>query len=179
MNTNIKVSRVPKGLVRKALTEINKRNKVDSISTSDFKKLFNKVATNNGLKKIQGGWFIESKECIVTLNLQKSNYSNLYYLNIKTYIQGLSGENYKISKYLVVNDIGDIFIRAPLKYNKLFDLENNLSLEQREEKLNDLFNDFLNHYISMSLSKLKLLELADTLDIYILPEVKKKLLELT
>ena len=113
---------------------------------SEFKKLFGSVAKQNGFVFQYGGWFKETPVCIVSLDLQRSNYSALYYLNIKIYIQGLLGNRYKISKELI-KDIGDVFRRHPPSYDEVFDLENEINEEKREFLLKSFFCDFLSQMI--------------------------------
>ena len=61
------------------------------METKEFKAMFGKIAKSNGFKFLYGGWYKESDDCIVVLELQRSNYSVLYYLNIKIYIRGVCG----------------------------------------------------------------------------------------
>ena len=82
------------------------------MQNKEFKKIFDLVAQNNGFEKAFGGWFRESNECIVSLDLQKSNFSNLYYLNIKIFVNGMFGHCYSKSKALI-KDTGNIFRREP------------------------------------------------------------------
>jgi hypothetical protein len=68
------------------------------MDNKEFKSVFNKIACKHNFEKIFGGWFMESRECILMLELQKSNFCNLYYLNIRLYIQGCFGKQYVKSK---------------------------------------------------------------------------------
>lgn len=90
---------------------------------SEFKKFFGKEARNNGFEFAFSGWFKESTECIIALDLQKSNYGNYYYINIKIFMQGCFGKQYVKSKYLVKNEIGNIFSRTPDNYAEVLDLD--------------------------------------------------------
>jgi len=49
------------------------------MENKEFKKLFDIIARNHGFESAFGGWFKESNECIVVLDLQKSNFGNYYY----------------------------------------------------------------------------------------------------
>ena len=122
------------------------------MDSKEFKKLFGYLA-KNGFESIFGGWFKESAECIVVLDLQKSNYGNYYELNIKVFIQGLFGKLYIKGKDLVKKDTGDIFIRQPNDYKELFDLDNKISDSEREIMLDELFNVFIVPFTSQMLSK--------------------------
>jgi len=71
------------------------------MDTKEFKRLFDEVAKSHNFERAFGGWFKESHECIVVLDLQKSNYGGYYYLNLKIYIQGVFNKHYSKSKDLV------------------------------------------------------------------------------
>lgn len=53
------------------------------MNPDEFKRLFGDVAVRFGFERAHGGWFIESPETIIVLDLQRSNHSPAYYLNIK------------------------------------------------------------------------------------------------
>ena len=89
----------------------------------EFKKLFNGIASVHGFKSAFGGWFKESDECLLILELMKSNFGGYYKLNIKVFIQGMFGRNYIISKDLVRNSIGNADREEPKEYASIFDLE--------------------------------------------------------
>lgn len=150
-----------------------------NITNQEFKKIFTQVAKKYGLEKGDGGWYSESKETLVTLNLQKSNYSNLYYLNIKTYIHGIYNQEYEPNKYWIVNHPGIISTRQPNEYSYIFDLESTLSIIERENKLDIFFKDFLIPYISDSKSVKGILKLEKELNIYLFPELKLELDQLS
>jgi len=143
-----------------------------------FKKTFDQIATSYGLEKGDGGWYRENGETLITLNLQKSNYSNLYYLNVKTYIYGLLDLEYKPTKYWIVNHPGNVFIRQPNEYTQLFNLESDLSIQERESGLDSFFEDFLIPYIKTSSTIRGIKELSDKGKIYLFPEFESKLMEM-
>jgi len=58
------------------------------MDNKEFKKVFGDIAKVNGFDRAFGGWFKESSECILVLELQKSNYGDYYYLNIKIFCPG-------------------------------------------------------------------------------------------
>ncbi len=74
----------------------------------EFKKLFGAIAKSKGFEKAFGGWFKESTNCIVVLDLNKSNYSNYYQLMIKIYIQNIFGIRYIKNKDLIKDSV-DVF----------------------------------------------------------------------
>jgi len=141
----------------------------------EFKLMFDSVSKNFGFAKNFGGWFKESSECIVVLDLQKSNYSNSYYLNIKVYIQGFFGVTYVMNKFLVKNDVGIVSTRSPKEYRDIFDLENQLENINREEKLHKLFIEFLMPFTNKALVRSGIKKLAEDDEILLQPAVQKEL----
>ena len=78
-----------------------------------FKQLFNDVARLYDFEQAYGAWFLESPECIVVLELQKSYFGNYYELNIKSFVQGAFGNHYVKSKDLAKKYMGNCFGRQP------------------------------------------------------------------
>lgn len=113
------------------------------METSDFKKMFGEVSKENGFERAYEGWFRESPEVILVLDLQKSNFGNYYYLNIKLFIQGAFGNAYSKSKKLVKSDVGNIFLRQPDNYSNLLDLDAALEDSDRKNRLRKMFKDFI------------------------------------
>lgn len=141
-----------------------------------FKSLFNTVAKSNNFSYQHSAWFRESSDSIIVLSLQKSNYDNLYYLNIKTFVRGLFGESYNVSKTLT-KDTGHIFRREPADYQSAFNLDSELTDEQREKELVRLFKSFLNPYCEIMLSKGRIIQehRRGNEQYYLLPAVKEEL----
>ncbi|PTR01657.1 uncharacterized protein DUF4304 [Mucilaginibacter yixingensis] len=140
----------------------------------DFKKSFNIVAKSFGFEKEFGGWFKESTECIIVLDLQKSNYNNLYYLNIKIYIQKMFGNNYAKSKDLVKKNIGDVFFRERGN-SEVFNLDNSMTDTERLDQLNIFFYS-INPLLNAALTKSGIKKLADEKSLTLLPAVENELL---
>ena len=145
------------------------------METKEFKTMFGKIAKSNGFKFLYGGWYKESSDCIVVLELQRSNYSILYYLNIKIYIRGAFGEAYTVNKYIIKNDTGHIFRRQPKEYDATFDLETNLDENTRKAMLEKLFETYVVPLTDKALSLEGIEELANAGEIQIEPVVKEEL----
>lgn len=145
------------------------------MDNKEFKKLFGKIAKFHGFEMAFGGWFKDSAESILVLDLQKSNFGDYYEMNIKIYIQGMFGNNYSKNKYLVKKDIGDIFTRQPPEYKSVFDFDEPMDNEERKEKLEQLFSKFIVPFANMALSKSGIKELADKGAITLLPAIKEGL----
>ncbi|GAA4105547.1 DUF4304 domain-containing protein [Mucilaginibacter panaciglaebae] len=141
----------------------------------EFKNIFSDIAKSNHLKKNFGGWFTESDECILMLDLQKSNFSNIYYLNIKIYIQGAFGNIYIPSKELLKIQGGDVFRRTPPDFNDVFDLSNHMNDLERNKKLNSLFDNFIMPFTTKALTKSGLKQLSSENQVVLLPAIKEEL----
>jgi len=142
---------------------------------AELKNCFDNTAQAEGFKKAFGGWFMESTECILVLNLQKSNFGNYYELNIKIFVQGEFGHSYTVSKALVKSDIGTVFRRQPTAYNSIFDLDQPLNDLTRKQRLSDLFADFIIPFTNKALTRNGLKELVRAGEITLLPAVKQDL----
>ena len=111
----------------------------------------------------------------MVLELQKSSYSNFYYLNIKIYVQGYRGQQHVKNKDLVTRGTGNLSRRPPLEYDAPFDLENPMDDATRKKKLEELFIDFLTPFSNKALTKAGLLQLENE-GKYYMNETTKKLL---
>ena len=129
-----------------------------------FKQLFNDVARLYDFEQAYGAWFLESPECIVVLELQKSYFGNYYELNIKSFVQGAFGNHYG---------------RQPSEYNDIFDLEEDMEDEYRKERLEYFFKNFLAPLLPKLLSLSGLLELPQYGDVDIPSNVKDEILRLS
>jgi hypothetical protein len=146
----------------------------NTMNTIEFKKLFGNFAQINGFEFAFKGWFKQSKECIMVLDLQKSSYGSNYYLNIKIYVQGTFGQNYHKSAELLKN-VGDFFRRQPKEYEEIFNLENNIDDVSRKVKLESFFTSFLNPFTEKGLTKQGIKELIQQGELALLPAVKSEL----
>lgn len=140
-----------------------------------FKRIFGEVAKSIGFESAFGGWFKDSAESIVVLDLQKSNFGDYYEMNIKIYIQGMFGNNYSRSKDLVKKNTGDVFTRQPPEYKSVFDFEGSMDDDKRKADLVKLFNDFIVPFTDKASSKSGIKELANKGEITLLPAVKEQL----
>ncbi|MGB4415558.1 MAG: DUF4304 domain-containing protein [Paludibacter sp.] len=145
------------------------------MDSKEFKNIFNEVAKRNNFEKAFGGWFIESPECIVVLDLQKSNFGDYYELNIKIFVQGMFGNAYVKGKDLVKKEIGDTFTRQPDNYKDVFDFDISMDDDKRKQKLEELFSAFIKPFANKALSRKGLKELGDQEKIFLLPAVKAEL----
>ena len=140
-----------------------------------LKRTFAEITKSIGLETKFGGFVKETEEVIIVLSFQKSNYSSQVYLNIKLYIQGVFGKNYQLSREVVVNDVGDVFRRAPKDYDQIFDLGSDLPDNERIEYLKKFIDEFLSGFIQQTSTVKGIMLLAEQGELYLLPAVKSAL----
>jgi hypothetical protein len=145
------------------------------MDSKEFKKIFGEVAKTIGFESAFGGWFMESAESIVVIDLQKSNFGDYYEMNIKVYIQGMFGHSYPINKDLVKKDTGDVFRRQPSEYKDVLDFDVSMDDEKRRNRLEKLFTEFIVPFTNKAMSKSGLKTLAENGEITFLPAIKKEL----
>ena len=131
------------------------------METKEFKTMFGKIAKSNGFKFLYGGWYKESSDCIVVLELQRSNYSILYYLNIKIYIRGAYGQANIVDKNIIKNRMGNLLTRQPNEYNDCFNLETCLDDNARRARLEELFKNYINPLTEKALCIEKIIHLVE------------------
>ena len=140
-----------------------------------LKRTFAEITKSIGLETKFGGFVKETEEVIVVLLFQKSNYSSQVYLNIKLYIQGVFGKNYLLSREMVVNDVGDVFRRAPKDYDEIFNLNTDLSDNERIEYLKKFIDEFLSGFIQQTSTVKGIMLLAEQGELFLFPAVKSEL----
>ena len=145
------------------------------MENKQLKSLIDILAQANGFNAAFGGWFKESPECIIVLDLQKSNFGNLYYLNIKFFVQGAFGKHYSKNKDLVKKDVGTIFRRQPKEYEAVFDLEVPMTDNERTQKLEELFLNFIAPLTDKALTKAGIKELEEKGKMHQFPGIKNEL----
>lgn len=143
------------------------------MDSKEFKKIFGEVAKSNGFKSAFGGWFKESSESIVVLELQKSSFSNSNYLNIKVFIQGAFKRIYIPNKELIKSSMGHI--TNQIRDKEILEFDTSIGEEKRNEDLAKLFSEFIVPFTDKALSKSGIRELADKGEITLLPAVKEEL----
>jgi len=150
------------------------------MNSKEYKNIFNTVARKNGFEKAFGGWFKESQECLLVLDLQKSNFGDYYEMNVKIFVQGVFGSHYVKSKNLVKKDIGDIFTRQPneMKNVLIFD-DVQMTDVERIVNTEKLFDEFIVPFAQKAMSITGIKELAAQGIITILPAVEQEIQRLS
>ena len=150
------------------------------MNSKEYKNTFNEIARKNGFEKAFGGWFKESQECMLVLDLQKSNYGDYYEMNVKIFIQGAFGNHYVKCKDLVKKEIGNIFTRQPKELRDVLIFDDvQMTEEERVFNTEKLFNEFIVPFSQKALSKSGIKELAEKGEIFLLPAVKEELQKLS
>jgi len=85
------------------------------------------------------------------------------------------GNTYIRSKYLVKNDMGDIFTRQPKNYKDALDFDKSMDDSERQKQLDDMFNSFITQFANKALSKSGIKELEETGEVLLQPAVKEEL----
>lgn len=143
------------------------------MDSKEFKKLFGEVAKANGFESAFGGWFKDSAESIVVLELQRSSFANSNYLNVKVFIQGAFDRTYTPNKDLIKSSMGHI--TNQIRDKEILDFDEPMDDEKRKEKLEQLFSKFIVPFSDKALSKSGIRELAEKGEITLLPAVKEEL----
>ncbi|MBX3739326.1 MAG: hypothetical protein KF715_21740 [Candidatus Didemnitutus sp.] len=145
------------------------------METKNFKALFSAVAEQNGFTSAFGGWFADSPECIIALDLQKSNFGNYLELNLKIYVQGMFGNTYVKNKDLLKKSTGDVFTRPPDKFRDALDLGCPMDGQERERKLAALFAEFVVPIATRARTRSGLQVLGLEAKVFLLPAVENEL----
>ena len=146
------------------------------MDNKEFKKQLGDIIKSYDFKSAFGSWYKESDECIVVIRLQKSNYSNCYYLNIETFIQGAFGRKHSANRYLMkelyYGDVSQQITGSPI-----FDLSKDVSMsdEERIKKLKTTFSDFVVPFTEQVLSKVGIIKMFEEKRIYLTPAVRDEL----
>jgi Domain of unknown function (DUF4304) len=149
------------------------------MNSKEFKNLFGQMAKTNGFSSAFGGWYKQSEECIAVLELQKSNFGDVYLLNIKILIQGAFETDFKITKDLIKRPMGHIDESATPKYNSIFDFDEPMEDSVREEKLHDCFKNHIMPFTNKALTRAGIRKMAEAGETYLLPAVKEELEKLS
>jgi hypothetical protein len=130
-----------------------------------FKKIINDVLTLNGLSKNKNYYYIDNEDVIFVVGLQKSNFSNSYYINIGIIIKKL---NPALENPRDVD--GDIRARFSFQQKgKELDIFSLNDLSEADcDRLKEFIQNNINIYIKpiTSLEKLKMLLIGQPVMLY-------------
>jgi len=121
----------------------------------EIKKIFTEELSKFGFK-LKKDWYFKNEELIIVVNLQKSNYSDMYFFNVGIWINQISTE-FEFPK----ENKCHIRFRAERLFPEILDDLHPLVILNFEEKLNDRLvktRKFLSDYLSPSLNSFKNVE---------------------
>lgn len=142
------------------------------MDSKEFKVKFGEIAKENDFKQAFGGWYKESDDCLAVLELQKSNYSDFYNLNIKIFVKKIFGRIYQVNKDLIKAPSGHITKQI---INDTLALDKPMENDIRKNNLQKLFIDQITPFVNSLIAKSDILDLERKGDIKLLPTVKKEL----
>jgi hypothetical protein len=142
------------------------------MENKEFKNLFGAVAKLNGFKSLYGGWILESNECIMALELQKSSFSNSFYLNINIVIQGLWNKTYIVSKDLI-KGVGHI--PTQIRDIECLNLDSTMEKSVRLDELHRLFLEIIDPMVKELMSKSGIKKSVENGKLNLIPAVKEEL----
>lgn len=141
----------------------------------EFKKLFGEIAKANGYIFQYGVWWKESPASISLLELQKSNFGNFYYLEIKVFVNGIVQEKHKITKSLVKAQTYCCFTRPSSQYTDCLDLDILMDTTKRKQCLELLFSGFVKPFSDKALTSEGIYELINEKRVLCAPSTKLEL----
>lgn len=141
----------------------------------EFKKMLGSIAKNFGFDFLFHVWIKESREVIFMLELQKSNYGNYYYLNLKGYVNGVFMKKHVKDKKLSHSSMEAFFRRPPGCYDLLFDLDILMTDEERQKGIIKMFDEFICHFAQNSLSISGIYDLVNNNELILTTSVKEEL----
>lgn len=145
------------------------------MDAKELKRLFGEVAIENGFDLQFGGWFCDSSECIVVLDLQHSNFGPCYQLNIQIFVRGLFAAHEGRIKKMVKGMTPDVSLGQPTAKVAAMALDRPLSVEERRADIERLFHDFIVPIANQGSTRAGLLALAAKGQIFLLPAVRARL----
>jgi hypothetical protein len=96
---------------------------------------FDRFGRDAGMELRGRAWFLRTDEVIVTCDLQKSQYSPLYYLNVGYYLRSEGPETHPKSHTCHITYRAGELIGRERAFDELLDLENRIDDETRSIQL--------------------------------------------
>ena len=125
------------------LQTISSQKNHSSMDKEQFKSIVHPIMKANGFRRRGNSWYKTIGECIVLLNLQHSNWSSLYYINLACFLRKtdplmLFPQEYKCPIRWRIPNNG----KHGESYHDITDLENNMNDRDREEGIENILNDY-------------------------------------
>jgi hypothetical protein len=120
------------------------------MTNKEFKDTLDKLLKPHGFNKKGNEWTMDTTELHKAIDLQKSNFSNLYYLN---YGYNFKDLDYDGIRYHIFNGLGSRDTVVNNMIQDTFDLENSMDDLTRIKNLSDLINNILLPEVNSTNSK--------------------------
>lgn len=143
--------------------------------TAEFRTMFGEVAKAHGFTGAHGGWYRDTGAALLILSLQKSNFGNYLYLNIKIFLGERATGAPEQLRQRIKNLNGDVFRRQSNEQSELLNLENDLSISARREGIDAMFRGLIGHMVACCEDTAGILRLGDEGLVFLLPSVKARL----
>lgn len=129
------------------------------MTNREFKDTLDKILKPHGFKKKGNEWTMETIELCKAIDLQKSNFSNLYYLN---YGYNFKDLDYDGTKHHIFSRLGSSDKKTNRVIQDTFDLEKPMDDLTRIGNLTDLINSVLLPEVNSINNKTDILNLLKT-----------------
>ena len=78
-----------------------------------------------GFQKRSTTWYLDEEKIVKVVNLQKSNFSDLYYLNLSIFLKGLGKDQFPKEEHCHIRTrLDNTIVNLAKDYDYLFDMEN-------------------------------------------------------
>lgn len=134
-------------------------NEIIKMTNKEFKDTLDKLLKPHGFKKKGNEWTAETNELVKTIDLQKSNFSNLYYLN---YGYNFKDLDYNGTKHHINNRLGSLDTEVNKLIQDTFDLENSIDDLTRTKNLIELINNALLPEVNSTNNKADIMDSLET-----------------
>lgn len=96
----------------------------------NFKKALEKTLRYYNALYKSGNWYVKKEKIIIVVNLQKSNYGNVFFLNFGIFIKGMQSIDFPKEQ----------FCHIRLRLSEILPSDNDMLQEMLAEKLNPFLN---------------------------------------
>ena len=113
------------------------------MDSAQFKKIVDNELKSQGFIKKGNSWYSSTNECIVLLNLQHSNFSSFYYVNLGSFLRKRNyDEKYPKETECHIRTRVPYGVNDDESYHEILDLTTDISDEKRELLLIDMIHKY-------------------------------------
>jgi hypothetical protein len=145
---------------------------------TELKTALDAVAKAHGFASAHGGWWRDSPLALITLSLQRSNFANSCYLNMKLHIGKSAACDARELKRFIKTSSGDVFRTQGREFDQFFDLDSSITPEDRLRGLERLFLELIRLILTACGSPEGVLRLRDQGVLFLLPMAEKRLTDM-